>query len=96
MKKILWIAVLAGSSVFADALGEGKAALERHEYVPAAEAFERACEGGNAEGCFELGTMYEKGTGMAPNPYHASNLYAAACRAGMSKGCASMAVNVTP
>jgi len=98
MKKILNIvAFLAiGSFACADGLGEGQTALEYHDYVKAAEAFERSCAGGSAEGCFQLGTLYEKGMGVAQNPYRASSLFAQACRGGDAKGCSHMGVNVTP
>lgn len=90
--------VLAAMAVscFADGLGEGVTALEYHDYVTAAEAFERSCTRGNAQGCLQLGMLVEKGMGVAQNPYRASSLYAQACRGGEAQGCSRMGVNVTP
>ncbi len=98
MKKVLNIVAFMaiGSFAYANGFGEGKTALEYHDYVKAAEAFERSCAGGSAEGCFQLGTLYEKGMGVAQNPYRASSLFAQACRGGDAKGCSHMGVNVTP
>lgn len=92
MKKVLSIVALMaiGSFSYADGLGEGKTALEYHDYTKAAEAFTRSCDGGSAEGCFYLGSLYEKGEGVAQNKYRASTLYAQACRSGEPLGCSHM------
>lgn len=98
MKKLLNLIAIAAFAIpcFADGLGEGKTALEFNDYVKAAEAFERSCTGGNAQGCLELGALYEQGVGVAQNPYKASSLYAQACREGEAKGCSRMGLTVTP
>ncbi len=87
-KMMVSIAVVGTlSSCFADAYQEGKTALHDKQYLNAAVAFEKACDSGNAQGCFELGSLYEKGDGVVQNKYKASNLYAQACQGGDHYGC---------
>ena len=78
----------------AGTLEEGKMALEKHDYAKAAERFGTSCTDGNPQGCFELGALYEKGVGIAQDPYRAADLYAQACRGGEAKGCSHMGGNV--
>ncbi len=82
-KKIVFL----GPFSVADAYQEGKTALHDKQYLNAAVAFEKACDSGNAQGCFELGSLYEKGDGVVQNKYKASNLYAQACQGGDHYGC---------
>jgi hypothetical protein len=77
---------------FADALNEGKTALEQKKYSDAITSFTKACDEGNAKGCVNLGAMYEHGEGVAQNKYKASSLYAQACRAKEALGCSNMAL----
>lgn len=94
MKKSIGFVIAAVASVcFADTLDEGKIALEQKRYFDAAEAFNKACESGNGTGCYNLGSMYEKGEGIAQNKYKASTLYAEACRAKEALGCSNMALS---
>lgn len=94
MKKSTGLVIAAVASVcFADAIDEGKMALEHKRYFDAAEAFRKACESGNGAGCYNLGVMYEKGEGIAQNKYKASTLYAEACRAHVALGCSNMALS---
>ena len=94
MKKVVGL-MIAGvaTACFADALSEGKAALEQKRYLDALSAFTQSCESGNATGCLNLGSMYENGVGTAQNKYKASMFYAQACRAKEPLGCANMALS---
>jgi len=92
LTSLLMIAGVATAG-FADAYDEGKTAYEQKRYADAAALFTKACEGGNAHACLNLGAMYENGEGMAQNKYQASTLYAQACRANMALGCSSMALS---
>ncbi|MCX6062131.1 MAG: hypothetical protein NT103_07790 [Campylobacterales bacterium] len=97
MKKILSLAsllMIAGitTACYADALNEGNTALEQKKYSDAITSFTKACDGGNAKGCFQLGAMYENGEGVAQNKYKASTLYAQACRAKEMLGCSNMSL----
>jgi TPR repeat protein len=97
MKKLskifVCLAVLGGiSSCFADAYQEGENALKNNVYSEAAASFEKACDSGNAQGCFQLGALYEQGVGVVQNKYKAVALYAQACNGGESHGCSNMAM----
>ncbi len=97
MKKILVLVsslMITGviSTCFANTLEEGKMALEKQNYFKAIEAFTKVCNDGNAEGCFQLGVLYEKGEGIAQNKYKAATYYAQACQGGNSLGCSNMSL----
>lgn len=81
-----------GSSCFADAYQDGQHALDNKMYAEAAAQFEKACERGNAKGCFQLGALYEKGDGVVQNKYKAVSLYTQACTGGEPHGCSNIAL----
>lgn len=94
MKKVMGLMIVGVATVcFADALSEGKEALDQKRYTDALSAFTQSCESGNGTGCLNLGVMYENGVGTAQNKYKASTLYAQACRAKEALGCANMALS---
>lgn len=96
MKKLLTTVALMAcgtvTSLMADAFSEGLIELEHKNYALAAEQLAKACDGGNAKGCYYLGAMYEKGEGIAQNKYAAASLYTQACRRGEPLGCANMGI----
>lgn len=92
-KMVVCLAALGAISVCsADTLQEGKSALEHKMYDKAATLLEKSCEEGNPQGCFTLGSLYEKGEGVAQNKYKAVALYTQACRGGEALGCSNMAM----
>lgn len=78
------------STCFADTYGDGKRALENGIYCEAATQFVKACDSGNAQGCFHLAALYEKGEGVVQNKYKAAALYTQACNGGEAHGCSNM------
>ena len=55
---------------------------------PAIAAMQRGCDQGSAVSCRRLGTLYQRGRGVAANRARAFELYDRACRAGDARGCA--------
>ncbi len=88
----LALMVVGATTCLADTYQEGKIALEHKDYAQANTLFSKACDSGDAKGCFDLGKIYENGMGTAENKYKAAALYAQACRGGVSLGCSSMAL----
>ena len=80
------------SSCFADAYQDGTKALDNKIYSEAVAQFEKACDNGNAKGCFQLGRLYEKGDGLPQNKYKAVFLYTQACHGGEADGCSNIAM----
>lgn len=80
------------SSCFGDVYQDGQKALENRISSEAAGLFEKACDSGNAKGCFELGLLYEKGDGVVQNKYKAVSLYTQACRGGEAYGCSNISL----
>jgi len=67
----------------------------RGEGVPrnlaeAALLFQRACDGGDALACNNLGAMYARGEGVAKNPGLAEKLYRKACDGDAQVGCRNL------
>jgi TPR repeat protein len=49
--------------------------------------FKKACDGGFAQGCFNLGLMYAKGMGVRQNRTIAKEYFGKACDLGYQRGC---------
>jgi hypothetical protein len=56
----------------------------------ALRSFERACQGGGAEACSNLGALYEAGVGVRSNLSDAVRLYEQACTGGAALGCSNL------
>jgi hypothetical protein len=54
LKKILIVLLLAGLG-YADNVDDGIKAVEKKDYKTAVKLFSKACDGGNALGCSNLG-----------------------------------------
>lgn len=54
---------------------------------PAIAAMQRGCDQGSVVSCRRLGTLYQRGRGVAVNHARAFELYDRACRAGDARGC---------
>ena len=47
----------------------------RKDYAKAVQYFRKACKGGHADGCFNLGAMYSKGSGLLRDDAKASEFF---------------------
>lgn len=54
-------------------------------------AFQNACDRGDGESCFLLGSLYYAGSGVPKDPARAFSLLRRACSSGWSRGCAGLA-----
>jgi hypothetical protein len=54
------------------------------------QLFTRACDQGWATGCEDLGALYLKGDGVAPNPEAAAAAFTSACDAGLATACSNV------
>ena len=52
--------------------------------------YQRACDGGAARGCTNLGVLYERGLGVTRDVAQARTLYQRACGAGDTDACADL------
>ena len=78
---ILAFSVCLSSSAFGD-VSEGVALLEAGDVSGAADAFAAAYDGGDGEGAFYLGRLFELGLGTDQDETRAANLYAAGAERG--------------
>jgi hypothetical protein len=54
----------------------------------AGELFKQACDGGDMDGCFDLGNCYAKGwCGVGRDAMRAGELYKKACDDGLAPAC---------
>ncbi len=74
------------------AYDQGKAAHERKDYADARRLYTIACNGNDANGCFELGYTYEVGEGAAPDKARAAQLYDRACTLHDAYSCNNLGV----
>jgi hypothetical protein len=56
----------------------------------AAALFEKACEGGDAPGCYNLGVRYTEGSGVPQDKRRAAALFEKACKGGVEQGCSAL------
>jgi hypothetical protein len=56
------------------------------------EYYQKACDGGEARGCVNLGKMYADGETVGQNPIKAVQLYEKGCNGGQAQGCHNLAV----
>lgn len=72
-----------------------KAAMDyakKGDYVNAFGLFKKSCDGGNASGCFGLGTMYAVGRGVDMDLEKAKKYYEMGCSAGDPTSCTNLAM----
>lgn len=56
------------------------------------DKYQKACDGGDAGGCFNLGVSYAKGLGMKQDYFKAKELFGKACDGGYAGGCYNYAI----
>jgi len=52
--------------------------------------YQKACDGGDVDGCNWLGVLYEKGRGGARDQEQARALYKKACDGGVGQACTNL------
>ena len=88
MKRILVLLVVLFSIGFSKDLTElGSEAYDKGDYQKATELYQKACDGGEAAGCSNLGFLYENGQGVKQNFSTAKQYYGKACDLGLQLGC---------
>ncbi len=89
---LLSVSVLARASNRIN-FAKGMHAYNNHDYITAAKLFKKACDGGSATGCYNLGLLYNYGgQGVRHNYFTAAKLYKKACDSGNINGCVNLGV----
>ena len=65
----------------------GNEAYEKGDYQKAAQLYQKTCDSGIAEGCYNLGVLYADGQGVNQDYQKAAQLYQKACDGGDAEGC---------
>ena len=83
-----------GLSAFAlsDSVDDGINAAGKGNYKQAEELFKKACDGGYAKGCSNLGVMYDNGYGVKQDSFKAVELWTKACDGGNVEGCSNLGI----
>ncbi|MDR4464816.1 MAG: sel1 repeat family protein [Nitrospira sp.] len=68
------------------------AGVNRSEAANSSEQLKTACEKGDAEGCFNLGVMYDEGTGVPQDVVQAVALFRKACDSELPEACINLGV----
>ena len=66
---------------------KAKEAYNKGDYKTAANFYEKACDKGNAQGCFNLAGMYVNGRGVKLDIAKTAKFAKKACDKGHSQGC---------
>ena len=91
MKRILVLLVVLFSIGFSEDLIEsGNEAYDKGDYQKAAQLYQKACDSGEAGGCFGLGLLYKNGQGVNQDYQKAAQLYQKACDSGVALGCSNL------
>lgn len=80
------IPAMAGSNV-SSLVDQGVKAYNSGIYAKAKKDFQKACDGGDADGCNNLGFLYENGKGVNRDYSKAKEFYGKACDGGYTMGC---------
>ena len=72
--------------------GDANRLILQKRYSEAEPLAEQACDGGSADGCDNLGRLYEHGWGVARDYARARSLYERACDGGSAIGCSNLGV----
>jgi hypothetical protein len=75
---------------FAAMSRQADALYDQKQYAQAAPLYDRACDGGDAAGCGNLGLLYANGMGVAQNYAQAAALLSKACDGGYAGGCVNL------
>jgi len=89
MKKILLsVILLTGLNANLSIFTNGKdAKLMKPKGSEQIEVFSKACDNGDAKGCFNLGYSYNTGKGVEKDYVKARNYYVISCDAGYARAC---------
>jgi len=88
MKKIVSILILLMSiNIYADAISDAYAEVEKGNDQKARDIFHKACQNKNAEGCINLGLMYKNGAGVEKDYLKTISLWEKACEMNNADGC---------
>ncbi len=59
----------------------------REEFSRAAPFYEKSCEGGDAQACYQLALLYDEAKGVPFDPARSAELFRKACNAGVNAAC---------
>jgi TPR repeat protein len=94
MATLVWALVLPSMVVYgagaSSTVTETERAYQSKDYARARALYDQACKGGEAKGCFSLGTMFHQGKGGPRNKARARVLYDQACKGGDAAGCTNL------
>ena len=76
----------------AEAYGVGRRAYNNKDYVTARLEYTKACDGGLAKGCTDLGFLYREGYGVTQDNAQARLLFQKGCDGGSATGCTNLGV----
>jgi len=92
MKKRGLLLALAVSFCFAGDVDVAAEAYESGDFQKAFKYYKKACEGGNALGCSNVGLLYVKAEGVKQDYVEAKKYYGKACDGGHATACSTLAL----
>ncbi len=86
-KMILIVGLFFSVESSADLVADGYKEIRDQNYTNARVLWSKACEKGNAVGCYNIGLMYDYGDGVESDRKTADYFYKKACNMGSDRGC---------
>jgi TPR repeat protein len=80
----------AGGAIACNDLGVVSLHATPSAFALVVQSCQRACQGGSADGCSNLGALYERGAGVGADLSEAATLYQWACDGGAALGCSNL------
>lgn len=78
--KFIFFVLIFPLSLFCDDFDTAVYEYKKGEYQIALGLFDKSCNEGNKQGCYNLAVMYKNGQGIRPSRQKAEELFAIACK----------------
>ena len=92
MKYLISCFLLTGT-LFANDFDKAINLYDQGNFAKAVQLFQKACDGGDASGCSDLGVLYANGQGVKQDYFKAVELYQKACDGGHASGFYNLGVS---
>lgn len=83
--KLCFILLFLPFVLFADDFEMAVTEYKQGEFGKALVLFDKSCNEGNRQGCFNLAVMYKHGQGIVPNRQKSEALFSLACRGNLKE-----------
>lgn len=91
-KTLILLTVLFSIGFSKDFIKLGNEAYDKNNYQKAAEFYQKACDGGDAKDCTNLGVLYAEGNEIKQDYQKAAEFLKKGCDGGYAMGCGNLGI----